>query len=1258
MSDEERIENEVSADTGSLAAEPQEPSREDLKAARKAAKAAKKAERARIKAKKKAKKKKPILPIGSRPLICPPEASDSSAKSGAVGMILRAVVIFFAVFGMSFLVTDALGFFKEDEGAVRSGFLALASLVWVALLTLSAAVKTRRVAIPLTVVAALGGAAAVAVNWTAVFRGTVNGIVTRMYSYGYLSIIKYKQPSEYGDMGLHGAVTLAAGVLVAVYAFAYVPFLVRRTRPVVPVIVTVATLVPVFVYNLTRSNWGVAMIIAAFSGAIVMCAFDAVYQREPSPDEYDTETCVFEAEAPVGEPEEATSRERRRAEAKARRDARRAAKNAERAVRKRLRSGKVPVSADEDISDYFAAPKKRSAKAEKPKKVKKTRLTKAERAAKKKADRAARAEERRRDREIIAARRLAREGRLSRSLTRASAGGYAGAVAFAAAMLILFIPTVTTNDSFRLIDAIDSKIDYYREYVTAFLMGDDPILDELAYSASRQSFEPRSTEAKHLSYTGASVMQVNTPSGSFPIYLRGWIATDYDRASSSWLTARTNSETFKNYRATFGTSMDPSESMFYGAYRYYDPESVADIDFAKGRYNSNSSYGFVSMQVNMKRLDLGGYLVYMPSYTNRRYSPTVTISTGRDVNVMRSWGGSDATKLSYINFFDGIYTGYRFAKDKDGYASVAYITSMKNTYFYRNVAEAIVTVNHDRMLIERDRAEKADSLKRYGTEQSFAGVFKTESVGDGRYNVTMNGEPFYSVYYNTVDERIEITVPSDVCDYIYYYSINDNKFLSKKAERKLADYPHYVSTPDLSPLIRYLELFTEAERDEFIQYWRVSDYYTRYVYDTYVTKPESTVIRDLVKKIISEAHTLVMDVSSVPEYSKGPVVISMDLSRAAESCSYAATEWSQFTLASAVEDVEVYEQRHKLVMEFIKWLKENCSYTLTPTLSDAEGLDGVEKFLTVTHEGYCVQFASSLVLMLREAGIPARYVEGYIASDFHRTGEGMGYTATVRDKNAHAWVEVWYDGIGWMQYEATPEYYTGMYEYGSSDPTPVTPVGPGRTDGDDVEPDDDPGMTDEELAELLRRQEEAERRKRIVKIVVIVSVTVAVVCILTVAAVIIKRRAARRTAEREELLRKLADAGRGGAQLEQAERRALVLRYSDMLAALLAECGCAPNDGEFREDYAGRVFGELGEYLRMPSEAERTRSEQQQGPMTRRGFGKCLDTIAAVEFGGENVTVDDAALHELEKLWRRLEGNAAHDRIGTWRRFVLKYFGN
>ena len=90
---------------------------------------------------------------------------------------------------------------------------------------------------------------------------------------------------------------------------------------------------------------------------------------------------------------------------------------------------------------------------------------------------------------------------------------------------------------------------------------------------------------------------------------------------------------------------------------------------------------------------------------------------------------------------------------------------------------------------------------------------------------------------------------------------------------------------------------------------------------------------------------------------------------------------------------------------------------------------GTENFLVVTKEGYCVRYAPALTLLLREAG-PARYVEGYVASDFRRNyAEDMvgRYIANVRDYNAHAWVEVWYDGIGWVQYEATPVYYNDMY---------------------------------------------------------------------------------------------------------------------------------------------------------------------------------------------------------------------------------------
>ncbi len=117
-------------------------------------------------------------------------------------------------------------------------------------------------------------------------------------------------------------------------------------------------------------------------------------------------------------------------------------------------------------------------------------------------------------------------------------------------------------------------------------------------------------------------------------------------------------------------------------------------------------------------------------------------------------------------------------------------------------------------------------------------------------------------------------------------------------------------------------------------------------------------------------------------------------------------------------------------MAIVNYLQKNYTYTLTPSAPINEALDGVENFLSVTKEGYCVQYASALALMLRQAGIPARYVEGYVACDFKRNyaPEAVSkYITTVRDYNEHAWVEVWYDGIGWVQYEATPVYYNDMY---------------------------------------------------------------------------------------------------------------------------------------------------------------------------------------------------------------------------------------
>jgi transglutaminase-like putative cysteine protease len=83
-----------------------------------------------------------------------------------------------------------------------------------------------------------------------------------------------------------------------------------------------------------------------------------------------------------------------------------------------------------------------------------------------------------------------------------------------------------------------------------------------------------------------------------------------------------------------------------------------------------------------------------------------------------------------------------------------------------------------------------------------------------------------------------------------------------------------------------------------------------------------------------------------------------------------------------------------------------------------DGPDPVLDFLFGRRSGHCEYFATAMVLLARASGIPARFVAGY------RVGERtpFGYYM-VRERNAHAWVEVWMPGEGWMTRDPTPESY-------------------------------------------------------------------------------------------------------------------------------------------------------------------------------------------------------------------------------------------
>ena len=109
-----------------------------------------------------------------------------------------------------------------------------------------------------------------------------------------------------------------------------------------------------------------------------------------------------------------------------------------------------------------------------------------------------------------------------------------------------------------------------------------------------------------------------------------------------------------------------------------------------------------------------------------------------------------------------------------------------------------------------------------------------------------------------------------------------------------------------------------------------------------------------------------------------------------------------------------------------EYLMKNYRYTLD---GGYPGLDRdfVSWFLLEEKEGYCSYFASAMAVLCRISGIPARYVEGY----FIRAEED-GETI-VTGKNAHAWVEVYLNGLGWTPFDPTARAYENQHGGGAGD---------------------------------------------------------------------------------------------------------------------------------------------------------------------------------------------------------------------------------
>lgn len=102
----------------------------------------------------------------------------------------------------------------------------------------------------------------------------------------------------------------------------------------------------------------------------------------------------------------------------------------------------------------------------------------------------------------------------------------------------------------------------------------------------------------------------------------------------------------------------------------------------------------------------------------------------------------------------------------------------------------------------------------------------------------------------------------------------------------------------------------------------------------------------------------------------------------------------------------------------------NLEYTYSKEMDTPEGEDIMTYFLQTSHRGYCVHYATAGTLLLRQLGIPARYVSGYVVTQNGYFPTEDGYTKTIKDTQAHAWTEVYVDHLGWVPVDMTPGYAT------------------------------------------------------------------------------------------------------------------------------------------------------------------------------------------------------------------------------------------
>lgn len=178
-----------------------------------------------------------------------------------------------------------------------------------------------------------------------------------------------------------------------------------------------------------------------------------------------------------------------------------------------------------------------------------------------------------------------------------------------------------------------------------------------------------------------------------------------------------------------------------------------------------------------------------------------------------------------------------------------------------------------------------------------------------------------------------------------------------------------------------------------------------------------------------------------PEKGKNGIVYDADASKDKVDPDYLKVpDRCKEAVETICEEAGLYGSESEIAVQITDFFAKNYKYTLRPGRYGSKE-DYISYFLLKNKKGYCAHFASAATMLFRNQGIPARYVEGYAFSylnvllngelvqdasydDYYEGYSQLGRTGLVElkipDAYAHAWVEIYVDGQGWMVVDPTP----------------------------------------------------------------------------------------------------------------------------------------------------------------------------------------------------------------------------------------------